>query len=89
MPQLSNQIPQQMHQMQGRKPTDSMMLGQPGAGAFPGSRNPTPTQFLTQSPTQGVQSPAGLGSGSTAGSHLGNSPALVPSPSSQMSKFYG
>jgi len=94
--QLQNQIPNQIpNQMLGqlqqiqRKPTENnMMMNQmnaPNAG-FP--RNSTPTQFLRQSPTPSVQSPASL-SGPPASNQMVASPALVHSPSSQMSLMAG
>ncbi|GLV41804.1 Mediator complex subunit 15 [Carabus blaptoides fortunei] len=94
-PQLSNQMQTQvmgqlggqMSHLQQRKPGDGMMMNNPNAG-FPGPRNPTPNQFLTQSPTQGVQSPAGMG-GPPSGNQMVASPALVPSPSPQMGMMGG
>ncbi|XP_017778571.1 PREDICTED: mediator of RNA polymerase II transcription subunit 15 [Nicrophorus vespilloides] len=72
--QMQGQVIQQMH----RKPEMNMMNA-PNTG-FP--RNPTPNPFHTQSPTQSVQSPAGL-NGPTSNQMVA-SPALAPSPGSQM-----
>lgn len=60
-PQMAGQMgPQQVQmqmggQMGGQMPhmAQRTAAGTPGQG-FPGPRNPTPTQFLTQSPTQGI-----------------------------------
>ncbi|KAK4879653.1 hypothetical protein RN001_007799 [Aquatica leii] len=82
--QLSNQMLGQLPQMQ-RKPTDNIMMTAPNSG-FP--RNSTPTQFLRQSPTPSVQSPASL-SGPQSSNQMVASPALVHSPSSQMSLMSG
>lgn len=86
--QMQNQIPNQMlgqlQQIQ-RKPTDNMMMNAPNT-AFP--RNSTPNQFLTQSPTPSVQSPASL-SGPPTSNQMVASPALVHSPGSQMSLMSG
>lgn len=85
--QLQNQMLGQMQQMQAqRKPGDGMMMTVPPNTGFP--RNPTPTQFLTQSPTPSVQSPASL-QGPPSGSQMVASPALVHSPSSQMNVMGG
>lgn len=81
--QIQSQIQNQMlGQMQASKP---MMMNAPNS-AFP--RNPTPNQFLSQSPSPNVQSPAGLG-GATPGNQMVASPALAPSPSSQMGMLGG
>lgn len=86
--QLQNQMLGQMQQMQAqRKPSDGMMMNAPPNAGFP--RNPTPTQFLTQSPTPSVQSPAGGLQGPPSGSQMVASPALVHSPSSQMNVMGG
>ncbi|XP_044266798.1 mediator of RNA polymerase II transcription subunit 15-like isoform X2 [Tribolium madens] len=78
---MGNQIPNQMlSQMQTNKQGPMMMNG-PNTG-FP--RNSTPNQFLSQSPSPSVQSPAGL-SGAPSSNQMVASPALAPSPSSQMS----
>lgn len=82
--QIQNPMLGNLQQMQ-RKPPDNMMMNAPNTG-FP--RNPTPTQFLRQSPTPSVQSPAGL-SGPPSGNQMVASPALVHSPSSQMSLMGG
>lgn len=86
--QMPNQIPNQMlgqlQQMQ-RKPADNIIMNAPNAG-FP--RNSTPTQFLRQSPTPSVQSPANL-NGPPPSNQMVASPALVHSPSSQMSLMSG
>lgn len=86
--QMSNQMQSPMlGQMQSiqRKPGEGLMMGAPNAN-FP--RNPTPTQFLSQSPSSSVQSPAGM-SGPSATNQMVASPALAPSPSSQMSIMSG
>ncbi|KAF5295040.1 hypothetical protein FQR65_LT10593 [Abscondita terminalis] len=76
--QMSNQLPNpmlgQLPQMQ-RKTSDNMMMK-------------TPTQFLRQSPTPSVQSPASL-TGPQSNNQMVASPALVHSPSSQMSLISG
>jgi mediator of RNA polymerase II transcription subunit 15 len=78
---MGSQIPNQMMgQIQGNKP-GTIMMNAPNAG-FP--RNSTPNQFLRQSPSPSVQSPAGL-SGPPPSNQMVASPALAPSPSSQMS----
>lgn len=86
--QMQNQIQGQMlshiQQQLQRKQGEGMMMNAPNAG-FP--RNPTPTQFLRQSPTPSVQSPAGLSGGPP--SQMVPSPALAPSPSSQMNMMGG
>ncbi|KAF5271366.1 hypothetical protein FQA39_LY08164 [Lamprigera yunnana] len=82
--QISNQMLGQLQQMQ-RKSNENLMMNVPNAG-FP--RNSTPTQFLRQSPTPSVQSPASL-SGPQSSNQMVASPALVHSPSSQMSLMTG
>ncbi|GJQ67481.1 MED15 [Trypoxylus dichotomus] len=87
-PQMTSQMQSQMlGQMQSiqRKPGESMMMNAPNAN-FP--RNPTPTQFLSQSPSPSVQSPAGMGGPQTTNQMVA-SPALAPSPSSQMNIMGG
>lgn len=87
-PQMTNQIQSQMiGQMQSiqRKPGEGMMMSAPNSN-FP--RNPTPTQFLSQSPSPSVQSPAGI-SGSQTANQMVASPALAPSPSSQINIMGG
>lgn len=80
MPNMPNQMPNQMMgHVQQLKPGDQMMMG--GTGSF--SRNTTANTFLRQSPTPSVQSPVGLGCG-TPINQMVPSPALAPSPSSQM-----
>lgn len=72
--------PNQMMNMQqnmGRKPQE-MMMGNPG-NTFSGVRSVTPNQFLRQSPSPQVPSPAGITQG-LQGSQMVPSPALVPSP---------
>lgn len=97
--QIPNQIPPNMNPQMAQQlanPVQTQMISQmhlqqrnPNAQSFPGPRNPTPTQYLTQSPTQGsVQSPAGSG-GPMAGNQMVASPALVPSPSPQVSMMGG
>lgn len=68
--QMQGQILGHMQQIQ-RKPGDGMIMNAPNS-AFP--RNPTPTQFLRQSPTPSVQSPASLSAQPV------QSPAMAPSP---------
>lgn len=64
-----------MSQMQQQKP-QTMIMNQM-ASNFP--RQPTPTQMFNQSSSPSVQSPAGLGNQPPVAS-----PALAPSPGSQM-----
>lgn len=78
-PQMIAQIPMQ------RKPVEGMMMNAPNSG-FP--RNPTPNQFLRQSPSPSAPSPAGLAGGPTTNQMVA-SPALAPSPSSQMNIMSG
>lgn len=68
-----------MQQGMGRKQQE-MMMGNPG-NTFPGVgvRSVTPNQFLRQSPSPQVPSPAGINQG-LQGSQMVPSPALVPSP---------
>uniref|UniRef100_A0A6M2DN10 Putative positive cofactor 2 pc2 subunit of a multiprotein coactivator of rna polymerase ii n=1 Tax=Xenopsylla cheopis TaxID=163159 RepID=A0A6M2DN10_XENCH len=68
-----------MGQHMPRKPGDAMMMNNP---MFQGPRQMAPNQFLHQSPSPSAPSPAGVGS---SGNQMVASPALVPSPSSQMS----
>lgn len=88
---MNSPIPGQMqNQMLGhmqiqRKPNDGMMMNaQPGN--FP--RNPTPTQYLRQSPTPSVQSPVGLGCAPQM-NQMVPSPVLAPSPGSQLNMIGG
>ncbi|XP_046996647.1 mediator of RNA polymerase II transcription subunit 15 isoform X2 [Schistocerca americana] len=79
--QMAGQLPSQLHaqiphiaQIQG---SDNMMMANQASG-FAGSR-----QFLRQSPSPSAPSPAGLTAG-PASNQMAASPALVPSPSSQL-----
>ncbi|XP_049829422.1 mediator of RNA polymerase II transcription subunit 15 isoform X2 [Schistocerca gregaria] len=79
--QMAGQLPSQLHaqiphiaQIQGN---DNMMMANQASG-FAGSR-----QFLRQSPSPSAPSPAGLTAG-PASNQMAASPALVPSPSSQL-----
>lgn len=82
--QISGQMLGHIQQLQ-RKPGDGMIMNAPN-NAFP--RNPTPTQFLRQSPTPSVQSPASL-SAQPPSNQMVPSPALAPSPGSQMGMMGG
>lgn len=82
--QISGQMLGHMQPMQ-RKPNEAMIMNAPN-NAFP--RNPTPTQFLRQSPTPSVQSPASL-SAQPPSNQMVPSPALAPSPSSHISMMGG
>lgn len=82
--QMQNQILGPMQAIQ-RKPADGMMMSAPNPNF---ARNPTPTQFLSQSPSPSVQSPAGM-SGPPTTNQMVASPALAPSPSSQMNIIGG
>ncbi|XP_018336602.1 mediator of RNA polymerase II transcription subunit 15 isoform X2 [Agrilus planipennis] len=77
---LSNQMLGQIHQIQQRKQGDSMMMNVPNT-AFP--RNQPSNQFVRQSPSPSVQSPVGLG-GPPLTNQMVASPALAPSPNSQI-----
>lgn len=75
---MAGQMPQQiMGAAQIQKPHQTIIP--PMMPNF-GARNPTPTQIFNQSPSPSVQSPAGL-----SGQQPVASPALAPSPGSQMS----
>uniref|UniRef100_A0A1L8DHB7 Mediator of RNA polymerase II transcription subunit 15 n=2 Tax=Nyssomyia neivai TaxID=330878 RepID=A0A1L8DHB7_9DIPT len=67
-----------MQQMNRKGP--EMMMQQQG-GVFPGVRSVTPNQFLRQSPSPSVPSPASMGQPHQQG--MVPSPAMVPSPSPQ------
>ncbi|XP_055683942.1 mediator of RNA polymerase II transcription subunit 15 isoform X1 [Lutzomyia longipalpis] len=67
-----------MQQMARKGP--EMMMTQQG-GVFPGVRSVTPNQFLRQSPSPSVPSPASMGQPHQQG--MVPSPAMVPSPSPQ------
>lgn len=82
--QMSTQMLGQMQSIQ-RKSGEGMIMSAPNTN-FP--RNPTPTQFLSQSPSPSVQSPAGMG-GPQATNQMVASPALAPSPSSQINIMGG
>lgn len=82
--QMQNQILGQMQSIQ-RKPVEGMMMSAPNPNF---ARNPTPTQFLSQSPSPSVQSPAGI-SGPPPTNQMVASPALAPSPSSQINMLAG
>lgn len=73
------------HMQMQRKPNDGMMLNTQSS-SFP--RNPTPTQYLRQSPTPSVQSPVGLGCGPGI-NQMVPSPVLAPSPGSQLNMIGG
>ena len=78
--QIQNQLLGQMQSLQQRKSNEGIMNA-PNAG-FP--RNPTPThQFLRQSPSPSVQSPATMNVPPPS-NQMVSSPALAPSPGSQM-----
>uniref|UniRef100_A0A6B2EAP3 Mediator of RNA polymerase II transcription subunit 15 n=1 Tax=Phlebotomus kandelakii TaxID=1109342 RepID=A0A6B2EAP3_9DIPT len=66
-------------QQMARKAPEMMMSQQ--AGVFPGVRSVTPNQFLRQSPSPSVPSPASMGQPHQQG--MVPSPAMVPSPSPQ------
>ncbi|GAB0095225.1 Mediator of RNA polymerase II transcription subunit 15 [Sergentomyia squamirostris] len=80
-PNPAQMNPNQMVGMQQmtRKGPD-MMMNQQG-GVFPGVRSVTPNQFLRQSPSPSVPSPASMGQPHQQG--MVPSPAMVPSPSPQ------
>lgn len=82
--QMQGQMLGHMQQLQ-RKPGDGMIMNAPNNN-FP--RNPTPTQFLRQSPTPSVQSPASLNA-QPPSNQMVPSPALAPSPGSQMGMMGG
>lgn len=79
---MQSQMLSQMQQMQQRKTAENMMMNAPNTG-FP--RNPTPTQFMRQSPPPAAPSPAGL----AGGPQMVSSPALAQSPSSQINLIPG
>ncbi|XP_026469289.1 mediator of RNA polymerase II transcription subunit 15-like isoform X2 [Ctenocephalides felis] len=76
---MGNMQQQIMGQHMPRKPGDAMMMNN---AMFQGPRQMPPNQFLHQSPSPSAPSPAGVGS---SGNQMVASPALVPSPSPQMS----
>ncbi|XP_044766081.1 mediator of RNA polymerase II transcription subunit 15 isoform X2 [Coccinella septempunctata] len=82
--QMGNQQPGQLQgQLQMNPGLQNPMGGPMGPQLMGFSRNPTPTQFLQQSPSSSVQSPAGM-SGPPTTNQMVASPALAPSPGSNM-----
>ncbi|XP_026667031.1 mediator of RNA polymerase II transcription subunit 15-like isoform X2 [Ceratina calcarata] len=77
--QLSGQMQQQLNHMQRKG--EMINVG------FPGPRNVTPNQFLSQSPSPSAPSPAALGAPSS--NQMVASPALVPSPNPQHATMAG
>ncbi|GFG38157.1 hypothetical protein Cfor_04819, partial [Coptotermes formosanus] len=88
MPQMPGQITNQMSHMaqmqQSRKSGEGIMMTGQNA-AFAGPRNVASNAFLRQSPSPSAlqSSPAGLG-GAPPSNQMAASPALAPSPSSQL-----
>ncbi|XP_045481241.1 mediator of RNA polymerase II transcription subunit 15-like isoform X1 [Harmonia axyridis] len=82
--QMGAQQPGQLQgQLQMNPAMQNPMGGPMGPQMMGFSRNPTPTQFLQQSPSPSVQSPAGL-SGPPPSTQMVASPALAPSPGSNI-----
>ncbi|KAK9890189.1 hypothetical protein WA026_008990 [Henosepilachna vigintioctopunctata] len=90
--QMQGNMPNQMvNQQAGQLPGQMQMnpglqnsMGAPMSQQLMGySRNPTPTQYLQQSPSSSVQSPAGM-SGPPSSNQMVASPALAPSPGSNI-----
>lgn len=82
--QMGNQQPGQLQgQLQMNPGMQNPMGGPMGPQLMGFSRNPTPTQFLQQSPSPSVQSPAGM-SGPPNSNQMVPSPALAPSPGSNL-----
>ncbi|XP_022918876.2 mediator of RNA polymerase II transcription subunit 15 isoform X1 [Onthophagus taurus] len=88
--QISNQMTNQMGNQMQTAMLGQLMPQQKGMNApntnFP--RNPTPTQFLSHSPSPSVQSPVGM-TGPPTNNQMVASPALAPSPGSQISLMAG
>jgi mediator of RNA polymerase II transcription subunit 15 len=88
MPQMPGQITNQMSHMaqmqQPRKTGEGIMMTGQNAG-FAGPRNVASNAFLRQSPSPSAlqSSPAGLGAAPSS-NQMAASPALAPSPSSQL-----
>ncbi|PNF30136.1 hypothetical protein B7P43_G01265 [Cryptotermes secundus] len=88
MPQMAGQMPGQMSHMtqmqQPRKGGEGIMMTGQNAG-FAGPRNVASSAFLRRSPSPSAlqASPAGLGA-APASNQMAASPALAPSPSSQL-----
>ncbi|KAL3290282.1 hypothetical protein HHI36_023628 [Cryptolaemus montrouzieri] len=81
--QLQGNMPNQMgNQQPGQMQMNPALQNTMGSAMMGFSRNPTPTQFLQQSPSSSVQSP-GM-SGPPTSNQMVTSPALAPSPGSSM-----
>ncbi|KAJ9595965.1 hypothetical protein L9F63_012858, partial [Diploptera punctata] len=91
IPQMGNQMSHiaQMQQQRKVQGNEGMLLGNQAAG-FGGPRNVASNSFLRQSPSPSAlqASPAGLG-GAPPSNQMAASPALVPSPSAQLTPMSG